>query len=302
MSEHIPVLLEEAIDLLNIKEDGVYVDGTLGLAGHSLKIFEKLKTGQLYGFDLDESSLIKARKILPNSQRIHLIHDNYKNMPKYVNKVDGILLDLGVSSPQFDQAFRGFSYRLDGPLDMRMDQSGTLSGLNVVNDYTLDQLTKVLREYGQEKHAYKIALSIINSRPITTTTELVEAIKKGIPLKDLASKGHPCKQSFQAIRIEVNDELNSLKEFLNEFDGILNEGGRVVIISFQSLEDKLVKECFKKLSTVKEDKKISIDVKDIIEANYRLLNHGDKASEKEIETNRRAKSAIIRGIEKLWQE
>ena len=300
MTKHISVMPEKAISLLDIKEDGVYVDGTLGRGGHSKLILEKLKKGKLYCFDLDLQAINESKEILKDYDNVEFIHDNFANMNKYLNKVDGILLDLGVSSPQFDEFERGFSYRNDGPLDMRMNKEDKLSAYEVVNNYSQDELARILWEYGEEKNSRRIAKAIVDNRPINTTMELVEVIKGCLPAKILSKKGHPAKQSFQAIRIEVNHELDSLKKFLKEFDEILNIEGRVVIITFHSLEDRLVKRAFKSLSSVEDDKRIALRPEEVKKANYILLNHGDKADEHEIENNRRAKSAIIRGIKKLY--
>ena len=300
MSKHISVLPDETLKLLDVKQDGIYVDGTLGRGGHSKLILEKLKNGKLYCFDVDEKAIEESKQLLKEYDNVVYIHDNFMNMNKYVEHVDGILLDLGVSSPQFDEAERGFSYRNDGPLDMRMDQNNNLSAYDVVNNYKQEDLEKVIRDYGEEKFYKAISKKIVEHRPIKTTFELVDAIKDALPAKVLNKKGHPAKQTFQAIRIEVNHELDSLKEFLNNFDEILNVNGRVVIITFHSLEDKLVKYRFKELSNVKDDKRIALKPSQIEKARYELLNHGKKADEDEIENNHRAKSAIVRGIRKVY--
>ena len=289
---------EKAIELLDVKEGGTYVDGTLGRGGHSKLILEKLGKGKLYCFDLDLEAIEESKEVLKDYDNVVYIHDNFANMAKYVENVDGILLDLGVSSPQFDEPQRGFSYRNDGPLDMRMNKDDALSAYEVVNEYSEENLARVLWDYGEERNARRIAHSIVENRPLNTTFELVDAIKKALPAKVLSKKGHPAKQSFQALRIEVNHELDSLKRFLNEFDGILNKDGRVVIITFHSLEDKLVKYAFKAKSSVEDDLRIALRPEEVKVADYVLLNHGDKANEEEIENNRRAKSAIIRGIKK----
>lgn len=291
---------EETLKLLDVKEDGVYVDGTLGRGGHTKRILEKLKSGKLYCFDLDEEAIAESKELLKDYDNVTFIHDNFKNMGRYVEKVDGILLDLGVSSPQFDEAERGFSYRYDGPLDMRMNKDDPLSAYDVVNTYSKQELQKVLWDYGEERNASRIAAKIIESRPIETTLQLVEVIKSALPAKVLSKKGHPAKQSFQAIRIEVNHELDSLKEFLDSFDPILKTGGRLVIITFHSLEDRLVKHKFKALTTVEDDKRIALRPEQVAKADYRLLNRGEKASDEEVEINRRSKSAILRGIEKVY--
>lgn len=300
MTKHISVFANKAIELLQVKENGIYVDATLGRGGHSKLILDRLKTGKLYCFDLDNQAIEESKEFLKDYSNVEYIHDNFANMNKYVDKVDGILLDLGVSSPQFDEAQRGFSYRYDGPLDMRMNQDDDLSAYEVVNNYPSEKLIRILKEYGQEKNAVRIANSIVENRPIETTLQLVDAIKKALPAKVLSKKGHPAKQSFQAIRIEVNKELDSLKRFLDSFDEILNVDGNVVVITFHSLEDKLVKYRFKQLSTVKDDLRIAKRPEEVEKARYRLLNHGDKPEKSEIETNRRATSAIIRGIKKVY--
>lgn len=300
MSSHVSVMPEETLKLLDVKEDGIYVDGTLGRGGHTKRILEKLKSGRLYCFDLDEEAIAESKELLKDYDNVTFIHDNFKNMGRYVDKVDGILLDLGVSSPQFDEAERGFSYRYDGPLDMRMNKDDSLSAYDVVNTYSKQQLQKVLWDYGEERNASRIANKIVESRPIETTLQLVEVIKSALPAKVLSKKGHPAKQSFQAIRIEVNHELDSLKEFLDSFDPILKTGGRLVIITFHSLEDRLVKHKFKALTTVEDDKRIALRPEQVAKADYRLLNRGEKATDEEVENNRRSKSAILRGIEKVY--
>ena len=300
MTKHESVMPKECLELLDVKPDGIYVDGTLGRGGHSKLILEKLTSGKLYCFDLDEQAIEESKQVLKDYDNVIYIHDNYMNMNKYVDQVDGILLDLGVSSPQFDEAERGFSYRYDGPLDMRMNKDQKLSAYDVINTYDQEKLANVLYEYGEEKFSRLIAKKIIESRPINSTLELVEVIKASLPKKVLSKKGHPAKQSFQAIRIEVNDELESLKHFLNHFDEILKVNGRVVIITFHSLEDKLVKHYFKAISSVEDDKRIALRPEQVKKANYILLNHGKKADDEEIEFNHRAKSAIVRGVEKVY--
>ena len=302
MIKHLSVMPNEAIDLLDVKEDGIYVDGTLGRGGHSKLILQKLKTGKLYCFDLDLQAIEESKERLKDYDNVIYVHDNFMNMNKYVDQVDGILLDLGVSSPQFDEPERGFSYRNDGPLDMRMNKEDKLNAYQVVNIYSEEELAKIFYEYSEEKYARQIARKIVEKRkdkPIETTLELVDAIKAALPNKVLSKKGHPAKQCFQAIRIEVNHELDSLKKFLESFDEILKVDGNVVIITFHSLEDKLVKYWFKKISSVEDDKRIACLPQDVKQANYKLLNHGQKASEEELENNRRAKSAILRGVKKI---
>ena len=300
MSEHVSVMPERAIQLLDVKPDGIDVDGTLGRGGHSKLILEKLKNGKLYCFDLDEEAISKSREFLKAYDNVTFIHDNFMNMDRYVSHVDGILLDLGVSSPQFDDADRGFSYRYDAPLDMRMNKEEPFTAADIVNSYSEEDLRKVLWNYGEERNAGRIAAKIVESRPIETTGQLVEVIKSALPAKVLSKKGHPAKQTFQALRIEVNHELDSLNQFLERFDRILNIDGRLVIITFHSLEDRMVKHCFKRLSSVEDDKRIALRPEEVKKADYVLLNRGDKADEEEIESNHRAKSAIIRGIKKVY--
>lgn len=300
MSSHVSVLLNEAIDMLEIKANGVYVDGTLGRGGHSKKILEKLDNGKLYCFDLDNEAIKESKENLKDYDNVIYIHDNYMNMNKYVDQVDGILLDLGVSSPQFDEGDRGFSYRYDGPLDMRMNRDNGLTAKDVVNNYSKEELEGVLRDYGEEKYYKSIVSKIIKQReikPIETTFELVEIIKSALPYKVLNKKGHPAKQTFQALRIEVNGELDSLNTFLNNLDGMLNKDGTCAIITFHSLEDKLVKHKFKELSSVKDDIRIAKLPSEIEKAKYELLTRKAViASEEELENNLRSKSAKLRGI------
>lgn len=306
MSKHVSVLLNETIDLLDVKENGIYVDGTLGRGGHTKEILKRLKNGKLYCFDLDIEAIKQSKELLKDYDNVIYIHDNYMNMNKYISKVDGILLDLGVSSPQFDEAERGFSYRYDGPLDMRMNKDSNLTAYKIVNEYPPEEIYRILKDFGEEKNAKSIVRSIVSKRelsPISTTLELVEVIKEGLPHKILNKKGHPAKQCFQALRIAVNGELNSLSNFLNNFNSILNKDGRVVIISFHSLEDRLVKQCFKKLSTVEDDLRINKLPSEIETPSYKLLTrHALIPSEKEEKENPRSKSAKLRGIVKIKED
>lgn len=253
---HKSVLLEECIDNLNIKPDGIYVDGTLGGAGHSYEIAKRLTGGgHLYGIDQDGEAIEAASKRLSDfSDRVTIIRDNYRNMRARlhelgVDKVDGILLDLGVSSHQLDDADRGFSYMQDALLDMRMDQRSQKSAYTVVNEYSQEQLYRIIRDYGEDNFAKNIAKHIVMMRedgPIETTGQLNEAIKAAIPMKIQKTLGHPSKRTFQAIRIEVNGELTVLSEALDEMAQMLSSEGRVCIITFHSLEEKIVKSAFKK--------------------------------------------------------
>lgn len=307
--EHQSVMLNECIELLNIKPNGIYVDGTLGRAGHSSKILEKLEEGHLYCFDIDQQAIEQSKdKLSKISSNFTIIHDNFSNMKnalkKYdVEKVDGILLDIGVSSPQFDDPERGFSYRYDTRLDMRMDESQKLDAYKIINEYEFNELVRVLRDYGQEKYAVSIARNIEKQRtiaPIETTGQLVEIIKKSKPAKELAKVGHPAKQTFQALRIEVNDELNNLSKACKDALELLNPKGRVAIITFHSLEDEIVKKVFKEASSSpKIDKHIPIKAQDIPLSEFVLVNKKVlTASEKELKVNHRAHSAKLRVIER----
>lgn len=248
--KHKPVLLEECILGLNIKKDGVYVDGTLGGAGHSSKILEQLSSiGKLIGIDRDEEALLAAKEKLKNYSNVTYIHGNHDEIKtilqnKNIDKVDGILLDLGVSSYQLDEKTRGFSYMQDNELDMRMDKTQELTAKTVVNTYEKEELITILEQYGEEKFAKKIVENILKERqikPIETTIHLVEIIKKSIPLAK-QKEGHPAKRTFQAIRIEVNNEIQPLKETIRQSIEILKEKGRLCVITFHSLEDRAVKQ------------------------------------------------------------
>lgn len=253
---HVSVLLNEVLEGLEIKEDGIYVDGTLGGAGHSLEIVKKLTTGRLVGIDQDQKALEKSREVLGEYEdRVTLVHSNYVDIKSVlgqlgIEKVDGILLDLGVSSHQLDTEERGFSHNKDAPLDMRMDTTKDFSAWDVVNTYSAEELTKILLEYGEEKWGKRIAEFIVNERqnkPIDTTLELVSTIKKAIPKKVRMEGHHPAKKTFQAIRIEVNQELEVLKNAIVDMVECLSPGGRLAIITFHSLEDRIVKEQFREL-------------------------------------------------------
>lgn len=302
--EHIPVLLKEVITNLEIKSNGNYVDLTLGRGGHSKEILKQLKTGHLYAFDQDQEAIEKSRKVLEEvSSNFSIYHTNFINMKSVLEsegvygKIDGILMDLGVSSPQLDEDARGFSYKVDAPLDMRMDQRNSLTAATIVNTYSYEELTKILRDYGDERFASSIARNIIKSRPINTTLELVDVIKKSKPSKELKKEGHPAKQAFQAIRIAVNDELNVLKETLKDAVEGLAPRGRLLVISFHSGEDRIIKTFFKDL-TVIEGNRINIPTK-VEETRFKLITHKPiEASEEELELNNRSHSAKLRIIEK----
>ena len=253
---HEPVMLEECIRELHIKAEGVYVDGTIGGAGHSLKVCERLSgRGRLIGIDRDEEAIAAATdRLISYKDRATILRGSYRDMTELlagegVRKVDGILLDLGVSSHQLDSADRGFTYRTDAPLDMRMDRRQTLSAYEVVNTYGEDELYRVIRTYGEERFARNIARHICEARsrePIRTTEELTSIIRASMPAKSQWSGGHPSKRTFQAIRIEVNGELEGLEAALDPCIDLLNEGGRLVVITFHSLEDRIVKNCFRR--------------------------------------------------------
>lgn len=306
---HISVLLNEVIEGLNIKEDGIYVDGTLGGAGHSLEIIKRSKNGILVGIDQDEFALKKAGEVLDEfKDRVRLIHSNYENIDKVLEElglgqVDGILLDLGVSSHQLDEESRGFSHNKDAPLDMRMDNTADLTAWDVVNKYSKEDLERIIWDYGEDRWAKRIAEFIVSERkekPIDTTLELVTVIKKAIPKAVRMEGHHPGKKTFQAIRIEVNRELEVLRNSIEKMVDLLKPGGRLVIITFHSLEDRIVKEAFKEL--FKDcicppgypqcicDKKREIKI---------ITRKPIVASTKELELNPRSRSAKLRIAEKI---
>ena len=302
MSEfkHYSVLLNESIDGLNIKPDGTYIDGTAGGGGHSLEIAKRLDTGKLYCVDQDSDAIAAATERLKDHlSKVTFVKDNFENIGniEIAGGIDGLLLDLGVSSYQLDTAERGFSYMQDAPLDMRMNREATFSAYNVVNDYDEEELTRVLRDWGEEKFARKIARNIVNSRPLSTTGELVEIIKRSVPKSNDA---HPEKRSFQAIRIETNRELDIIEPTIETAVEMLNSGGRICIITFHSLEDRIVKQAFNKLSsgcTCPPDFPVCVcgnKPKGKVITRKPIL-----PSEKELEENSRSKSAKLRIFEKI---
>ncbi|MCI8789025.1 MAG: 16S rRNA (cytosine(1402)-N(4))-methyltransferase RsmH [Lachnospiraceae bacterium] len=251
---HYSVLLRETIEQLQVKPDGIYVDGTLGGGGHASEVCRLLTRGHLYGIDQDGDAIAAAReRLAPFGDRVTFIRDNYRNVKaalsvEGVEKADGIVVDLGVSSYQFDNQERGFSYRFDAPLDMRMDRRQTLTAKEIVNDYPESDLYRIIRDYGEDRFAKNIAKHIVRTRadkPIETTYELNEVIKAAVPAK-MRQNGHPSKQTFQALRIECNRELEVLRDTLDDFIDILNPGGRLCVITFHSLEDRIVKTTFRK--------------------------------------------------------
>ena len=249
-AKHVSVLLDECIENLAIKPDGIYVDGTLGLGGHSYEIASRLTPGRLIGIDRDETAIARAgERLAPFAGKITLVHGNFSDTASIlddlgIDAVDGMLFDLGVSSPQLDEAERGFSYMNDAPLDMRMDRSEGLTAYDVVNDYSADRLNRIFWDYGEERYARRISAAIIAARekkPVETTFELVDIIKGALPAAALREKQHPAKRCFQAIRIAVNDELGAISALMDTAPDKLKTGGRLCVISFHSLEDRIVK-------------------------------------------------------------
>ena len=303
---HISVLLQESIDNLNLKEDSIIVDATLGRAGHSSEILKRIKNGKLIAFDQDDEAIEASQKKLSEiASNYTIIKSNFKNMKQElaklnITKVDGILFDLGVSSPQLDEDYRGFSFHKDSKLDMRMDRSQELSAYEVVNNYSEEELTNIFYKYGEEKFSSKIAKNIVNKRKeknIETTLELVEIIKESVPEK-YKREHHPARKIFQAIRIEVNKELDVLKEVLDDALDLLNKNGRLSIISFHSLEDKIVKEKFKEVSEIDKSLKQLPFIPEEYLPYFKCLNV-IKPSKSEIELNKRSRSAKLRVIQKI---
>lgn len=300
---HKSVLLNECIENLNLKDDSVIVDCTLGYAGHSSEILKKINKGYLLAFDQDSEAINLSKERLSKiSDNYEIIDSNFINIKSELEKrniksVDGILYDLGVSSPQLDEDYRGFSFHLDARLDMRMNQNNTLDAYKVVNEYSYEKLVEIFHKYGEEKYSTSIARGIINSRPITTTLELVEVIKNSVPEKYKREK-HPARKVFQAIRIEVNDELNVFEKSLKDALSLLNVGGRICVITFHSLEDKICKEIFKSVSEVDPAiKKLPIIPNEYL-PKYKILKTIEP-SDKELYENNRARSAKLRIIERI---
>lgn len=308
--QHKSVLLGECIEYLNIRPDGIYVDGTLGGAGHSLEIVRGLTAGgRLIGIDQDQAAVEAATKKLSAYEgRFHIVRDNYVHMAQVlhglgVGKVDGILLDLGVSSYQLDTPERGFSYMEDAPLDMRMDQRQEKTAQDIVNGYTEQELYRVIRDYGEDKFAKNIAKHIVKARqdkPVETTGELAAIIKGAIPARVRAQGGHPAKRTFQAIRIELNQELNVLSEALGQMAGLLKPGGRLCIITFHSLEDRIVKTRFREWEhpcTCPPEFPVCVCGK---KSQGRVVSKKPVLpGKKELEENSRSKSAKLRVFERI---
>ena len=311
MSEfhHVSVLLDECIEGLNIRPDGIYVDGTLGGAGHSSQIAARLTTGRLIGIDRDPVALKAAgERLKPWADRVTLVHSNFCEIKQVlqdlgIDGVDGVLLDLGVSSPQLDDGERGFSYMVDAPLDMRMNNEDSLSAHTVVNTWPQEELRRILYEYGEERYAPQIAAAICRRResaPIETTLELVDVIRSAMPGSALREKQHPAKRSFQAIRIAVNDELGSVEKVMRDAIPCLNPGGRLAVITFHSLEDRIVKNAMVNASkgcTCPPNFPVCVCGK---KPQVKLLNRKPIVSgEEELERNPRARSAKLRVCEKV---
>ena len=299
--KHISVLLEPTISSLNIKENGIYVDCTLGYAGHSSAILKRLKKGMLYSFDQDEEARNYSENVLKNiGNNFEIIPSNFVNLKEELNKrkvkhVDGIMFDLGVSSPQLDDASRGFSFHEDAKLDMRMDRNNKLSAYDVVNNYSYEDLYRIIRDYGEEKYASKIATAICKRRsnkPINTTLELSEIISNSVPFK-YKRLSHPARRTFQAIRIEVNKELSVLPKALNDAIDMLNVGGVIAVITFHSLEDKICKQIFKERSKPLDFVKNLPVVPEEFLPELKVLKK-IKPSKEELEENKRARSATLR--------
>ncbi len=307
--KHISVMLDECIDGLNIKEDGIYIDCTLGGAGHSLEILKKLSNkGKLIGIDQDLDALNEAKNRLRDYDNVIFVHNNFYNLKEILEelnipKVDGILMDLGVSSYQLDEGARGFSYMKDAPLDMRMNRENPFSAYNVVNEYSEDELFSILKEFGEEKFSRSIARKIVarrDKKSIETTFELVEIIDASIPGKFKREGGHPAKRTFQAIRIEVNKELHILNKAVEDGVEALNPDGRLAIITFHSLEDRIIKSKFRNLNnpcTCPKSLPVCLCGKKPI---INLVNRKPiEASEEELEVNSRSRSAKLRICEKI---
>ena len=302
---HISVLLEESIKYLNLKKNSIIVDATLGYGGHIQKILKKIPEGFLYAFDQNKEAIKEANKKLEKTgSNYEIIYSNFKNLKEELGKrnvlVDGFLFDLGVSSPQLDNAERGFSFHKDANLDMRMDRNNPLTAYEVVNNYSLEELTNIFYKYGEEKYAKSIAKGIVLERAnkkIETTLELTEIIKNNVPEK-YRKKGHPARKVFQAIRIEVNDELNVLEIALKDALKLLKPGGRICVITFHSLEDKICKRIFKEVSEIpKELEKLPV-IPDDLKPKFKVIMNV-KPSDDEIENNIRARSSRLRVIERV---
>ena len=309
MAEHISVLLHECIEGLNIDPAGTYVDGTLGLGGHSLEIAKRLTTGRLVCIDRDETAIARSKvRLADYADKITFVHANFRDLGSVldslgIGKVNGMLFDLGVSSPQLDEADRGFSYMADAPLDMRMDQQAGLSAATVVNTWPQEEIARILRDYGEERYARNIAAAIVRAReqkPVASTLELVDVIRSAMPAAALREKQHPAKRSFQAIRIAVNDELESEREMLITAMDRLAPGGRLCVISFHSLEDRFVKNAIHD----REDgctcpREFPVCVCGFVQTMKTVTRKPITAGEEELERNPRSRSAKLRVAERI---
>ncbi len=312
MFHHISVLLQETIDGLNIKEDGIYVDCTLGGGGHSQEILKRLTTGHLYCFDQDQTAIVAAQERLAQiSDRFTIIYANFKNLKEELAKrgvshVDGFVFDLGVSSPQFDDGERGFSYNYDARLDMRMDQNQKVSAYELVNQAPVSDLITWLYKYSDEKFAKQIARAIARHReqkPIETTFELVDIIKEAIPAPARRKGGHPAKRTFQALRIAVNDELNVFEQALNDALTLLNVHGRIAVITFHSLEDKICKYTFQEVTKQPELPRGMPVVPEYLKPKFKKITKKPiVASDEELLENHRSHSAKLRIIERIYED
>ena len=307
MFKHYSVLLEEAVEGLNIKEDGIYVDCTLGGAGHSLEILKKLKTGKLYAFDQDNVALENAKiKLSEYADKVVFIKSNFENLKEKlaeqnVYEVDGVLYDLGVSSPQLDTPERGFSYNYDTRLDMRMDTDASISAYEIVNEYSYHDLVRIFYRYGEEKFSKQIARNIEKKRelaPIETTFQLVDIIKESIPAAKRRTGGHPAKRVFQAIRIAVNNELSVFESSLEQAIDIVKVGGRISVITFHSLEDRICKQIFNSYAKNKDiPKNLPVLPEESLPKLKLITRKPICPSEKELEENNRSRSAKLRVAE-----
>ena len=307
VSQHESVLKTEVIESLNIQENGVYIDCTLGRAGHAKAIASRLGNGMLIGFDQDIEAIEAAREILPKNKTI-FVHTNFRHLKqelqqRNIKKIDGILFDLGVSSPQLDQGERGFSYRHEAKLDMRMDQRQSLTAYEIVNSWSYNDLVRIFFTYGEERFSKQIARNIEKQRvkqKIETTYELVDIIKRSIPAPARRTGGHPAKRIFQALRIAVNDELASFNDALHQAAEVVSIGGRISVLTFHSLEDRLCKQAFQKWSTEKPIPRGLPITPEEFEAPFKRITRKPLVpSEKEIAQNRRARSAKLRVVEKV---
>ena len=306
---HVPVMRDRVVALLApaLAEPGaVFVDATLGLGGHSAAVLDSIPTCRLVGLDRDTAALeIAGERLAAWSDRVTLVHAVYDAMPQVladlgISAVQGILFDLGVSSMQLDESARGFAYSVDAPLDMRMDATSGLTAADVLNTYSVDDLTRILREYGEERFAWRIAERIVAERPWTTSARLVEVVRESIPMKvQRTSPGNPAKRTFQALRIEVNDELDVLERAIPAALDCLAVGGRMVVMSYQSLEDKIVKQTFAAGATSSAPHGLPV-VPDSMKPWLRLITRGaEKASETEISSNPRSQSVRVRAVERV---